>query len=280
MKNRMLKRIINTSSHGMKPCAIIADWDETITVEDTIKLVSKAAYNAKPGFQPDFSYFTDVYSRAYENYMNSLNRDIVKRDTLEKVWKFHEGMRNVELASINEITERGLFKGLTKLQFEEQSKNVKIRPYFFEFLCACEKLEIPVIILSINWTSLIMERVLNDHGFKRGKNLEFIVNEFEMVDSKTTGRWVSNPTVRTGIDKVNILRQLKMKYKDVLFVGDSSTDLLSLVEASFGVVMEGGSVLSSFEKLNIPCKSFDDSLRNENDIITGNWKDLLNFIEN
>ncbi|KAK6460462.1 HAD-like domain-containing protein [Scheffersomyces coipomensis] len=255
------------------PDLIITDWDETATLEDTIKLVASVPYINKPDFQPKFSYFTEIYLDSYKKYSTQFQHEIGHRDSLEKEIKFQTGMKMVELSSINAITDHNLFKDLTKQQFQDQAKNVKLKPGFIEFVKNSQQTNIPIVILSINWTSILIKQTLDNAGIDTNNGITFMVNEFEFKSNKfgqevTTGKWNPQPSIRTAIDKLQITEHLLETNQNIMYVGDSSTDLLSLLEANTGIVIEGSSLSDSMQKY----------IFIKDRLYVGNWDELNKLI--
>lgn len=266
-------------SSRFTPKLIISDWDETITTKDTIKLVSETAYLSKPNYKPNFDHFTSVYLNAYDQYSKRFKEKNGARDSLEKEVLFQKQLKEVEMTSINEITRLELFKGISPEHFKAQSSKVTIRPHFVEFLNLALKNNIPVIILSVNWSKIMIEATLAYHKIDVSK-LQIIVNDLEIDEATqlTTGKFSSLISVRTGIDKWDIVKRLiKDDKKDVVYIGDSSTDLLSILEVQVGIIMQGGSVLKSLKDLNIPLKNLSKSNDlQKNTKYVANWQDLIN----
>lgn len=257
------------------PKVIVIDWDETITSVDTIELVAQAAYKRKPHYQPPFDYFVKIYYKAYEKYVAEFYSKNGPRDTIRKEYDFQLGLKDVEMSSINEICDRGLFKGLRRQDFESQARYVKLRDGFKEFMRACQLRQIRIIILSINWTKLIMKKVLENEGLFEGDHLEFIVNEFEFHDGVTTGIFAAK-TIGTGVDKVNVVKQLRTQYGSLCYIGDSATDLLLIIESDIGIAYKDSKVLNCIEELQILPKllneidHFDSSC-----IYVADWHEIL-----
>mmetsp|Transcript_2071 Transcript_2071/g.2253 ORF Transcript_2071/g.2253 Transcript_2071/m.2253 type:complete len:256 (+) Transcript_2071:23-790(+) len=247
--------VITNSLKALKPKStpklFVIDWDETITNEDTIKLVAQAAYNKKKEYEPKFDHFTDIYMKAFNEYNENFTSKYGERDTIEKEIKFQTGMQNVEMSSINEIKKLKLFEGIDEEEFLAQGNHVTLKPHFTEFLTKCQELKIPVIILSVNWTKLIMQAVLLKNGFKENENLKIMVNELEFKNGISTGNFNKAISIRTGLDKLNIVNSLIKQYGKTCYIGDSMTDLLSLIDSDIGIAIEEGSVIESIKKTKL-----------------------------
>lgn len=252
----------------MRPRAIVTDWDETATVSDTISLVAQTAYKVKPQFSPQFDHFSKVYMDAYSAYTRRFEQVHGSR-SLSNEHEFQLGMRRVELTSIDEITRLGLFSGLSGDDFRAQASQVRLRPGFTGFLARCRQLSIPVEILSINWTSLLIKECLRLEGFD---DIKVTVNELEFKDNVTTGHWLPHPEIRTAIDKLEYVRSLG---DDIMYIGDSGTDLLAILEARWGVVMEGTSLIKQLDKYGVKHGTIDE----DKDVMVANWTELKNYMK-
>lgn len=273
--NKLSIKSMGKARLRINPKLFVIDWDETITKDDTIKLVAEAAYSAKPGYQPPFDHFTNTYMNAFTRYSDQFKERYGARDSIEKEVNFQTGLQSVEMSSINELMRLKLFEGLTFQQFEHQANKVVIKDHFVDFLSKCRELRVPVIILSVNWTKIIMKTVFNSLGFQEDENLKFVVNELEFKNGLSTGNFSDSVSIRTGIDKVNILEDLVKQYGRTCYIGDSSTDLLSLIKSDIGIAIENSTVLKSVGNLNIPTRNLldTDELHKE-EIYIGNWSDI------
>ncbi|KAI5960949.1 uncharacterized protein KGF55_004216 [Candida pseudojiufengensis] len=258
----MTKRTLNNK---ISPKYIISDWDETITLEDTIQYVAEIPYIKNPNLQPKFQFFTKIYYDAYENYKskNELN-------DIEDYREFLAGMNSIELSSIDLLEQKRIFANLTKQDFLQQTTKIKLQPNVIEFFKKCNELEVPIFVLSTNWTSLIIEDILiKKHDIKIAG---IITNEF-IFDSqgKTTGEWDhTKRQIRTSVDKLEFVGSLVQKDNDhnnqIMFIGDSSNDLLPILNVDYPCSVKDSKLDSILDKFNI-------------DHYSGNWEDFSNLLK-
>ncbi|EGW31855.1 uncharacterized protein SPAPADRAFT_140188 [Spathaspora passalidarum NRRL Y-27907] len=253
----------------MKPRIVISDWDETITAKDTIKYVAETAYINKPNCTPPFSYFTNVYLDAYNKYSNSFG----PRSNLDQEIKFQSGMAVVENTSIQALADHRIFSGLTKDQFRLQANKIELRPGFVEFLTKCQTLDIPFVILSVNWTRIPIIECLKLHGFSVDDDkIKVIANEFvfEKVEDIeiTTGDWDNSINVRISSDKLNIVERLR-RDKQLVYIGDSSNDLLPLLEADIACAIQGTKIVDILDKYSL----------NQPNYHIGDWHNFINLLQ-
>lgn len=281
MKDKLVAPL-EAARHVRKPVPqlFITDWDETITTKDTIRLVAEAAYIAKPDFQLPFEHFINIYGDAYNKYKTQFSKKYSERDTVEKEILFQKGLHDVEMTSINEMAKQKLFADVTKDNLKAQARKVVLRPHFIDFLKKCISQEVPVVILSINWTKIIIEAVLAAHGVKENRFLKIVVNELEFREDVCTGNFDQGVSVRTGIDKLSKVKEISERSDYTCYIGDSSTDLLALLQCDLAIVMKDSSVISLLHKLNVPCKYLGETnefLRDE--VYIAEWKELSSFLK-
>ncbi|KAH3683481.1 hypothetical protein WICPIJ_005565 [Wickerhamomyces pijperi] len=235
--------------------ALIADWDDTITTKDTIELVAEAAYITNPDFPVKWSHFTSLYYSHYKAFIEQFG----PRNDLTSERKFQEGLKQIELSSVEDFVERKLFQNVTHDTFQSQACKVGIKEHFFEVFKQLYDLQIPVIILSCNWTSVIMENIFKNHGFEQNDHFQIITNEFVHVNGNLTGEVSHDKCIRTGVDKVKHLTDIKLKLKKehnvsdgIYYIGDSCTDVLPMLETNYGVIIGNGSAKATMERLRVP----------------------------
>ncbi|KAI3402844.2 hypothetical protein KGF56_004305 [Candida oxycetoniae] len=242
-----------------RPNLVISDWDETITVHDTIQNVAQVPYIANPNLEPKFSHYSKIYIDNYASYESQFG----PLEKLNDYVRFQKGMRPIEMSSISALEKDLIFKGLKPDQFREQAIDVVLRPGVIEFIKMCQEEKIPFIILSVNWTSLIIEQVLKMHGVEE---INIITNEFEFHDGETTGFWLSDQVVRTSEDKLRFVKKLAKGEDKVMYIGDSLTDLLPILFVKYPCAIENTKLNNFLSIMKI-------------DHVTGNWLDFIEKVE-
>lgn len=255
---------------------IIIDFDETITDTDTIKYISELPYVKNPQLLPKFSHFTSVYLNAYDSFKASHENTSIT--SINDEIAYQNQLKAVELTSINELEHHRIFKGITESDILNQSKKVPVKPGFKSFFNACAKRQIPIKILSINWSSILIKGVLASLGCSED-HYEVVVNDLCFENGSCTGTFDPSISVRTGYDKWNILQQLKTKLtpgSPLIYIGDSRTDLLSILDSDIGIIIEGGSLLKKlpWDIPVTPLSSFNGS-----GVYKGDWKEITRFVE-
>lgn len=161
---------------------IFADWDETITKHDTLSLIAPPD-SSDPKGPPPFSYF----SKYYMGLMTEHDKAFGPRDTLERQLEYLVSLTPIEKASVMEVEEKGLFKGVKEEDIRRRAQRVEFREGWKEFTYATtDKEHIRFrAILSVNWSGVFIKSALqriHDEAF---------LNQFEIRANVNTVQGVS-----------------------------------------------------------------------------------------
>lgn len=193
--------------------------------------------------------------------------------------KFQLGMDPVEMSSIKALEHDKIFKDLTEEQLRSLAEHVQLRDGAVQFLNLCLSLGVEVIILSVNWTGLIIDEVLRRNGINDGI-IRIITNEFEFDESgKTTGSWLKEPKVRTSQDKLDQIDKIKAQLRNaedttiesadddvqMMYIGDSLTDLLPILNVSLPCAIKDSKLDQVLTELQF-------------DHFSGTWFDFIKLI--
>lgn len=224
---------------------LVADWDETITTNDTTMLVADTAYRHKQDLPP-FSHFTGIYLDALSKF-NAHHQAAHGATSLQLEIDYQMGLRTVELTSINALVHQRIFSGLKSLQFAEAATRIKLRPGFVEFANKLNQQGIPMYILSINWCKTMIEESLRLNGVS---GVTVLANDLEFNELQvSTGDFDSKFDIRTGYDKMLQLEKIREAHSDytIVYVGDSRGDVLPMRTSDTGVIIAGGKAHSYLE---------------------------------
>lgn len=213
---------------------------------------------------PPFSHFLSVYLEA----LNEYNKTAKPLRNLKDELEYQKGLKELEMTSIREIEAKGLFKGVKRESVVKLAEKIQLKPGFLDFMANCNK---PVKVLSINWTSILINAIFSKVEHKP----EVLVNELEFVDGTCLGKFDPKINIRTGYDKWTIMEQLKRKDK-IVYIGDSRTDLAALLASDVGIVIEGGSLLTKLP-WEVSIQSLDKYPGTG--LYTGNWQQITDFLK-
>ncbi|KAJ2957593.1 hypothetical protein NQZ79_g6721 [Umbelopsis isabellina] len=200
---------------------VVVDFDETITCKDTIASLAQFAYSRKPQSDlPPWSHFTNAYMSDYIQHKQQWQTKQDNISKLEEKTAQLSSLRSVELASIDRISNAGVFAGLRRAEIQVGAKaDVKIRDQARNVL---QNISENLYILSVNWSKDWIIGALDPLQIKPSAVLS---NDLEFENQVSTGNII--PNVITASDKLAIFQDLVNSSKDSysLYVGDSETDL-------------------------------------------------------
>jgi len=136
---------------------IFADWDETVTIHDTLKLIAPPD-SFGPDAPPPFSFFVDCYLALLSEH----NQSFGPRDSLERELQYLDSLGSVETASIRKVEEYGLFRGVREVDIRERAQKVEFRNGWKEFTeQAMKQTDVQLMgIISVNWSRVFIESAL------------------------------------------------------------------------------------------------------------------------
>lgn len=272
-------------AHHHRRLLFLVDFDETLTQtgKDTISRLAAAAYSAQRSQQlPPWSHFVDSYVRDHDQHTRA--RPPETRGTIAAEQEFLRSLRAVERASILRVEESGVFKGLDLPLFlraavgDRQRLGELMREGWWE---ATRKVLArgdggaggKVAVVSVNWSRAWIRECLEGSaqpGEDEVRRIEVYANELVVGDDgrTTTGfmdRWFGQEDggIWTGWDKLRVMKDMIVRENEksaagtaalVVYVGDSTTDLLCLLEADVGIIF-GTKLDAVCERLGIGIKN-------------------------
>lgn len=199
----------------------------------------------------------DSYMRDYNDHVGQAPM----RTTLEEEMEFQKSLRKVERASIDRVEGEGVFEGIkleTLIKTAAENRGDIMRKGWEKVVDKVSRRG-KVAIVSVNWSRSWIRKCLE--GSDVGK-IDVFSNEF-LVNSQdiTTGgldRWFGDKDggIWTGWDKLRVMRNIVEKNSGAgekglaVYVGDSTSDLLCLLEADVGIFF-GEKLDKSCDKLGI-----------------------------
>lgn len=250
---------------------LIADFDETITAKDTTALVAQAAYRLKGSSVPPFEKYSKIYMDEYRSYLNQ--HPNVRRSIEEEI-VFQKGLWLVERSSVDAIEQDGLFRGVPRANFTLLSPEVVLKEGFVLFANHILEQHTDFYVLSVNWSASLIRQVLSDQGIT---NVKILANDFHFdALDLATGVFDPKSEVRTGYDKLVCLEDIRKKLDaPIVYIGDSSGDVLPIVTADFGILIEGGRGRTQLEQLGKPPIPLLGAEIKKLTVYSASWSDLL-----
>ena len=165
----------------------------------------------------------------------------------------------------------GLFKGMTKQSLLERAKDTSLLSLQNGTNDFLQKFRGKWGILSVGWSATFIKTALTSRGVHLDDtNTPIVANEVEFDEHDIgTGNLSKHEANTEGIriasDKLREMRKMLATWRQdtpsstneeelVVYVGDSETDLLCLLEADVGVIMNSQSMVDKCEKMGLEVK--------------------------
>ncbi|AEY96950.1 FAEL040Wp [Eremothecium gossypii FDAG1] len=192
-------------AHSARLRVLVADFDETITVRDTLALLATLGRRGAPPF--------DAFARAYAAAPAPVRGPAPS--LLQRELQFQRAVAAREQASLRALEACGYFRGVPVARVHQLPGRALARPGFY---AACA-LFAATHVLSLGWSREYIARV------SRVPPAQIRCNALERAGARYTGRFTRG--VVTGYDKYVILGHLVAAVggADVWYVGDSESDL-------------------------------------------------------
>ncbi|SCV04975.1 LANO_0G15742g1_1 [Lachancea nothofagi CBS 11611] len=250
---------------------VVSDFDETITKKDTISALAELPYLYK-SFPIPWSHFIDTYLQGFQKFetpardlpilhawikdQNQLITDANFEQMFSSEIAYQKALRPIELNSVNELESKSAFSGITQGQVKEfaQSKTSLLRDDFLAAWKSASELH----ILSVNWSRDFIEAVLYAAASKWSlmsvvPTIQTTCNNLAAQNGNLTGQF--EKSIVTGYDKVEKLETIvKTSESDstIWYIGDSETDLLSILYPSVNgvLLLDPKESLKKFQKIS------------------------------
>jgi hypothetical protein len=176
-----------------------------------------------------------AYLKDYESYKTNFKPSEADRRDAQSEKKFLAGLKDAEEASLSRVSESGIFAGLQRDDLFQMgleavnSKRVNMTSGFKDFLLAARQKDFNVDVISVNWSRTFIEGALHPH------QLQVTANDVS-DEGHIRGPQSLGSRVTTSPDKLKVLRQITQIDQQVVYFGDSITDLECLLY-DHGVVM-------------------------------------------
>ncbi|OAQ96725.1 hypothetical protein LLEC1_05333 [Akanthomyces lecanii] len=213
---------------------LIFDFDGTITTQDTIGSLASAAIAAQKlsrgaNLQPAWDALVQTYLADYDAYRAQFTPREAERISVAQEKLFLGGLKGAALfRNLGPAAMRRLGADAV------QNGNVKLRPGFSRIINAARQKGCPVGVVSVNWSADFIRGAVGD---VLREDDAVIANGTREADGTICGpAALDGDLLVCAPDKSRAMRQL-LQGSEVVYFGDSATDLECLVEAHRGVVM-------------------------------------------
>jgi len=276
---------------------LIVDFDQTITVKDTIaNIVYAAADNRddREGFIDAWNRVVEWFSREYTQVIEKLfSQPAPAQNTCDVLLKSAECknqrsvflqrkfeiFEEIEMASIERVVSGKFLANTKREQLQTVGRGIEKQPCVETTLTNMTKSGIQIDVLSANWSKdMIIGAMAGLYDNLVSNDLKFDANGI------STGEL--SLQVVSASDKLQHYHRLKSKTGNNLYIGDSLYDLLPMLEAEIGVLFgRSRSVMRAISHFNLPFKEltnadkFSPQSHSKGVILTvDSWELLDNFL--
>ena len=264
---------------------LIADFDGTVSEVDTLGLLVQTATknrtvageaSAQSSFlewRETVEWYSNQHARIVEAWLTFDNRETTDTENIREALPDLGGLRSfldasevLEYKSTHRVIEKKFLSGLTQETLRESGRSVQMRPGVFKVMEALRAIGVKIEILSANWSKTFIE------GAMREMCDQIITNSLVFDESgRSTGdihlRVISAQDklkhfLRRKSDRVLSTHSKGVKeHRDTprprmgrtLYIGDSVTDLLAILEADIGVLIgTKQTALQAIKRFGIP----------------------------
>lgn len=204
---------------------ILIDFDQTITLQDTIGPLGKFGVSYTQNPKP-WSYFVDSYLEEYREHRNHLP-DLPKGDFKAFV-KQLDSYEPIERSSQIRVSKNKVFEGMTRQTLTNQAATLRaeyLQPGVVDVL---QEYKDQIRIISLNWSKDWILGFLKEIGLSKH---HIFSNDLEFDESgKCTGNIL--PEILTTGDKQTVIDTFRQQFKTI-YIGDSLGDIEALSKSFF-----------------------------------------------
>ncbi|KAJ2727025.1 hypothetical protein GGI07_000142 [Coemansia sp. Benny D115] len=236
---------------------VALDFDKTLTQNDTIsRIVSfiKAKHPKHADFGPiDKSYY-DALSHHQALWQPQLHQSPL---TKQLIAQYLGSFRDLEEKSLARTNQSGILAGVTRQELWEAGRSVAFQK---DAAKAINELvdngSYRVCVVSVNWTKDYIKGALQANGVVEWQSVDVYCNDFEFDEDTGLSTGVVQPRMVVAQDKVDAIARIcehEGAECRVVYVGDSTTDFLALLDADVGLLVgDNTAVLEWCDRLGVP----------------------------
>ncbi|GIX05799.1 MAG: hypothetical protein KatS3mg115_0202 [Candidatus Poribacteria bacterium] len=236
----------------MSRAILCADYDETLTVEDTIHLLPQLAAcelsqterrRFLERWERDSKWYYSRWEQVFTDALDALSS--LPPDPQGRLEALHRAFLDLERESIQMVVQEGYLRGIRRERLIRAGRQVRFHPEARETLQAAAQAGYRLWVLSVNWSRDLIAAGLEDLP------VEIVSNDL-VFDASGRSTGALQGGLHSGFDKREELRALRKKGGPILYIGDSITDLLALLEADVGILFgEKRSTIRACERCGI-----------------------------
>lgn len=261
---------------GIKPGFLGIDFDDTISVGDTISSLCRTGLKVqKRTGDTVYDKLLEQYLSKYQAFMTEnlpVSSSQITQYSEQDLAVFLETYSEFEDSMLAPVESSGILKGITALHLATAAEEVLVKPSAIETIKFVSRNyhNIEPHVLSVNWSGMFLRSIMKHqwpeyratvHANElQGLQSEAVtLNGAEAISSGTIERRLTGPKQKADLLRSLLSGRVEQNLdKPSVYIGDSLGDLSALLEADIGVVIGTSSslrkVCSSF---GIEIKSLD-----------------------
>jgi len=250
---------VSSEGHASDVSLFAVDFDETISVEDTISRLPQLA--AKHRTNSGRRDMLNEWKCAAEDYYETRRRILAEalgdiqptEDPRDGLVALSDAFRSLETSSLDAVEEGGFLRGIRRDELERSCGDVVLKDEALDVLTSAASLGLPVHVVSVNWSADLIRAAIGD--------VDAAVHSSDLVfnsDGVSTGEL--DRRMVSAVDKQRCLRELRQDDGSMIFVGDGVTDLLALLEADVGILIGGNAdAITTCRHFGVPLRPLASS---------------------
>lgn len=211
----------------------VVDFDETLTSHDTTHLVVECALSRQSEeLRKRNAIRWRELSLDYSSKLKKMNENVnrLRKDPLFGIHQWSKLRKSVEENSISAVSESRIFANLNEEDLRLKGKSIPLLPGASEVIRSVNEQEIPCAVISIGWSREMIEGALYHQ-------LNFLpAVEANRVDPETGVILGGLHCPKEKENRLKKLRTLHNAHQGTIYVGDSTFDVLALLEADLGIL--------------------------------------------
>lgn len=244
---------------------LVLDWDGTVAAHDTLALIAPSPQALMP--------YTEAYMADYK----ALSDRLGERNTLDKMFQWLDAMEEVEYTSVKRVEDGMLFKSMPRSEMLDRARDTTKLDLQEGIVDLLKDFKGTWGIVSVGWSGAFIRAAMESRGIDvSSKNVKIRANEVEFDESglgtgKITKHKENKEGIRVARDKKREMYRMVEEWRNtvtggaVIYVGDSETDLMCLLDADIGIIMNSPSMVDKCRKLGLTVRDAADIPESLND---------------
>lgn len=215
---------------------LAVDFDETVTVRDTTPFLHELAARRLPPSEGEalrqrWRIGAEAYNTEWQTiFRKALSRLDCPSDPRQALSEFVAAFDSIEQTSIEAVVAGGFLRGIPRADLQVVGAQAEKRKGALETLAKAKRYPLSLHVISANWSQDVVQGGIED--------LDVPIHSNDLIFDKndiSTGEL--NRKIVSAFDKLRQFQTLPSEKGLRVFVGDSVTDLLALLDADIGILI-------------------------------------------